>query len=321
MPTTPSSAHKLHIIDSHTGGEPTRLVVSGGPELSGTLAEQVQQLERDHDWMRRMVIGEPRSAEHAVGALLCKSPNPDCEAGVIFFNNKGYLGMCGHGLIGLMVSLGYMGKITPGHYRIDTHVGDVSATLNDKQSVTIFNVHSYRHHHGVSVTIPEFGTFTGDIAWGGNWFFLIHEHRMTVAAANIPELMVAGDKIRQALHEQGFTGANGAYVDHIEFMLRNPRPGIDARSFMLCPGSEYDRSPCGTGVSAVIACEHADGHLQLGQEWNHESIIGSTFSAKLVEKDGKILPCITGTAFVNGEADIIANPKDPFAYGIPCQQA
>ena len=307
----------LNVIDSHTGGEPTRLVVSGGPTLSGPLSAQLAELRRDHDRLRKVVLGEPRGADHMVGALLTRSPDPRCSAGVIFFNNVGYLGMCGHGLMGVMVSLAHQGHLAPGEHFIDTPVGVVTATLNTTNSVTIRNVPSYRHAHEVRVEVPGFGTMSGDVAWGGNWFFLVHNHQQDVNGGNIPRLMQVAVAIRQALADQGVTGADGAFIDHIELMVRRPRPGIDARSFVLCPGTTYDRSPCGTGTSAVLACEHADQRLELGQIWHQESVIGSVFSAHLDLHGTRLIPCLTGTAFVNGECRLIVDPSDPFAWGIP----
>jgi 4-hydroxyproline epimerase len=307
----------LRVVDSHTGGEPTRLVVAGGPSLRGSMGQQLEALKRDHDRVRRMVLGEPRGADHMVGALLCHSHDPRCTAGVVFFNNVGYLGMCGHGLMGLMVSLHYLGRIELGRHLIDTPVGVVEATLTDRNTVTILNVPSRRHAHDVTVDVPGFGRVTGDVAWGGNWFFLVHDHGQDVVAANIPRLTEVAVRIREALQANGITGSDGAYIDHIELMVRKPRTGIDARSFVLCPGSAYDRSPCGTGTSAVLACEHAAGRLKPDQTWLQESVIGSLFSAKLVERLGRLTPCLTGTAYVNGESRLIADPGDPFAWGLP----
>ncbi len=307
----------IRVIDSHTGGEPTRLVVAGGPALRGTLEHQLACLSRDHDDLRRLVLGEPRGAEHMVGALLCASPNMRCAAGVIFFNNVGYLGMCGHGLMGVMVSLAHLGRIGAGTHLIDTPVGVVQATLESRNTITIRNVASRRHAHGIRVHVPGIGTMTGDVGWGGNWFFLVHDHGLQVTAANIPLLTDTAIRIRSALRAQGVTGSDGADIDHIELMMASPRAGIDARSFVLCPGSAYDRSPCGTGTSAVLACEHAAGRLVPGQVWHQESVIGSVFSAYLESSASELVPCLTGTAFVNGDCNLIADPADPFAWGIP----
>ena len=309
--------HVVTVVDSHTGGEPTRLVVEGGPELTGPLSEQLEVLRRDHDRLRRLVLNEPRGAEHMVGALLCKSPDPRCVAGVIFFNNVGYLGMCGHGLMGLMVSLLHMGRIGLGTHLIDTPVGVVQATLDSRNTVTIRNVPSWRHAHNIRVTVDGLGSVTGDIAWGGNWFFLVHDHGLTVTSAHIPQLTDVAIRIRNALSEQGHTGSGGELVDHIELMTAKPRAGIDGRSFVLCPGSAYDRSPCGTGVSAILACEHAAGHLALGQVWHQESVIGSVFAGHLEKSGSDLMPFLTGTAYVNGECRLIADAEDPFAWGIP----
>jgi 4-hydroxyproline epimerase len=306
----------IDVVDSHTGGEPTRLIVAGGPKLSGTLAEQLTVLRRDNDRFRTLVLNEPRGAEHMVGALLTTSPDPRCAAGVIFFNNVGYLGMCGHGLMGLMVSLIHMGRLSLGDHLIDTPVGQVGATLTGKNKVTIRNVPSYRTQHDVRVKVEGLGTVSGDVAWAGNWFFLCHDHGQQVEANNIPKLTAVAINIRQALMNQGITGTGGAEIDHIELMKHHPRPGIDGRSFVLCPGSAYDRSPCGTGTSAVIACEYAAGRVKLNQTWHQESVIGSVFSTHLDKHQDDLIPTVSGEAYVNGECRLIADPNDPFAWGI-----
>jgi 4-hydroxyproline epimerase len=252
-----------------------------------------------------------------VGALLCASSDPRCAAGVIFFNNVGYLGMCGHGLMGVMVSLAHLGRIAPGSHLVDTPVGVVEATLAERNTVTIRNVVSHCHAHGVRVAVAGLGTVTGDIGWGGNWFFLVHDHGLEIVPANIPRLTAAAVAIRDALRAQGVCGSGGAVIDHIELMLAAPRPGIDARSFVLCPGAAYDRSPCGTGTSAVLACEHAAGRLAPGRVWRQESVIGSVFAAHLEPRGDVLVPCLTGTAFVTGDCQLIADPADPFAWGLP----
>ena len=306
----------IEVVDSHTGGEPTRLIVAGGPKLSGTLSQQLSTLRRDHDRFRTLVLNEPRGAEHMVGALLTTSPDPRCAAGVIFFNNVGYLGMCGHGLMGVMVSLAHMGRIAPGEHLIDTPVGQVGATLNNRNNVTVRNVPSYRTKHDIRVQVYGLGTVTGDVAWSGNWFFLCHDHSQQVIPSHIPQLTAIAVRIRQSLIAQGICGDDGAEIDHIELMKHSPRPGINARSFVLCPGSAYDRSPCGTGTSAVIACEYAAGRLKLEETWHQESVIGSVFTAHLEQHNHELIASISGTAFVNGECRIIADPLDPFAWGI-----
>ncbi len=319
---TMSNMKTLNVIDSHTGGEPTRLVVSGGPELGGgTLAQRLDAFRTRYDDWRAGIVTEPRGSDVVVGALLCEPDRKECAAGVIFFNNVGYLGMCGHGTIGLVVSLAHLGRIGPGRHLIDTPVGIVEATLNDDLSVSVRNVPAYRHRKDVTVEVPGFGALTGDIAWGGNWFFLVADHGRSLDASNIPELTHFSAAIRDALIAAGITGANGALIDHIELFGPGSREGIDSRSFVLCPGNAYDRSPCGTGTSAKVACLAADGKLAAGTVWRQESVIGSVFEASYAQggtQDGiaTVIPTITGHAHIMAESRLCFDERDPFAWGI-----
>jgi len=316
----------LHIIDSHTGGEPTRLVIAGGPDLgSGPLAERLEILRARHDDWRASVVTEPRGSDVMVGALLCEPFDTRCAAGVIFFNNVGYLGMCGHGTIGLVASLAYMGRLSPGRHRIETPVGVVEATLNEDRSVSVRNVPAYRYRHGVSVEVPGAGTLVGDVAWGGNWFFLVAEHGRTLEPSRIGELTAFTHEIRKALIAQGVTGTDGALIDHIELFAECDEPGLDSRNFVLCPGDAYDRSPCGTGTSAKLACLAADGKLVAGATWRQQSIIGSVFDARYMPLDSvdglppgarAIEPTITGRAYVMAEGKLLFEEDDPFAAGV-----
>lgn len=309
----------LDIIDSHTGGEPTRLVVSGGPDLGGgTLAQRLDVFRTRFDDWRAGIVTEPRGSDVVVGALLCEPDDPTCAAGVIFFNNVGYLGMCGHGTIGLVVSLAHLGRIGPGRHRIETPVGIVEATLNEYGSVAVRNVPAYRYRESVQVDVPGHGVLTGDIGWGGNWFFLVADHGRALEASRIGELTAFSGAIRDALIAQRITGADGALIDHIELFGPGSRDGVDSRSFVLCPGSAYDRSPCGTGTSAKVACLAADGKLAEGAVWRQESIIGSVFEASYRHAgDGvHVIPTITGHAYVTAEARLCFDERDPFAWGI-----
>jgi len=307
----------IDIIDSHTGGEPTRLVVAGGPELGGgTLTQRLDTFRTHFDDWRRAVVTEPRGSDVMVGALLCTPDDPAAAAGVIFFNNVGYLGMCGHGTIGVVASLAHAGRIAPGRHRIDTPVGSVDATLNADGSVSVRNVPAYRHRRAVSVNVPGHGALTGDVAWGGNWFFLVAEHGRELVPAHIGELTAFTEAIRDALHAQGVTGASGAYIDHIELFADSPRAGVDSRNFVLCPGSAYDRSPCGTGTSAKLACLAADGLLAPGALWRQESIIGSVFEGSYAMDRDQLIPTITGFAHIMGEGRLVIDERDPFAWGI-----
>jgi 4-hydroxyproline epimerase len=310
----------LRIIDSHTGGEPTRVIIAGGPDLGpGTMAEKAEILRRDHDWLRVSVCNEPRGHEAMVGALLCEAHAPDCLGGVIFFNNVSNLGMCIHGTIGVMTTLAHIGRITAGAHRLDTPVGVVTATLHDDGSVEVENVPSRRTAADVAVEVPGWGTITGDVAWGGNWFFLIDRQGPEVRPENIAALTDFTWAVRQALDAAGVVGEDGGCVDHIEsFGPPTDATTSDSRNFVLCPGKAYDRSPCGTGTSAKLACLHADGKLRAGEVWRQAGIVGSVFEGTYsVLTDGSILPRVSGRAWVNGESVYHFNPQDPFRHGIP----
>jgi len=308
---------RVKVIDSHTGGEPTRLVVSGGPELgAGELAKRLERFRQRHDNFRSAVVNEPRGSDVVVGALLCKPVDPACAAGVIFFNNVGYLGMCGHGTIGLVATLAYMNRITPGEHRIETPVGVVSAELHENGKVTVNNVASYRSAADVAVKVPGYGEVRGDVAWGGNWFFLVRKHDMSLTLKNVDELTTFTWAIRTALRDSGITGDQRKEIDHVELFAQSQIPGVDSKNFVLCPGKAYDRSPCGTGTSAKLACLYADGRIKEGQVWKQESIVGSIFEGAVRVKEGKVYPSITGSAFVNAEAELILNPQDPLCMGI-----
>jgi 4-hydroxyproline epimerase len=307
----------IRVIDSHTGGEPTRVVVSGGPELgNGSLAERLERFKNEFDSFRSAIVAEPRGNDAMVGALLCEPIDPSCAAGVIYFNNVGYLGMCGHGTIGLLVTLGYLNRIRPGTHRIETPVGTVAATLEENNQVSVANVTSYRLAANVAVNVPGYGVVTGDIAWGGNWFFLVNSQEHALTLDQLETLTDFTWRIRQALANAGITGANGQEIDHIELFAPSTRPDVDSKNFVLCPGKAYDRSPCGTGTSAKLACLYADGKFQEGQIWRQESIVGSVFEGTVRIANDQIFPTIKGSAFINAEADLLLDERDPFCYGI-----
>lgn len=306
---------QIRVIDSHTGGEPTRLVISGFPDLgTGSMAERQQRLAATHDAWRAATVLEPRGSDVMVGALLCAPADPANAAGVIFFNNAGYLGMCGHGTMGLVATLAYLKRIAPGEHGIETPVGTVRATLHEDGSVSVHNVPAYRLHHAVQLNVPGYGDVQGDVAWGGNWFFLVGEHGQRIAPDNLDALTDYTWAIRQALQHANITGADGAVIDHIELFA--PDPDADSRNFVLCPGKAYDRSPCGTGTSAKLACLAADGKLAPGQVWRQASVIGSLFEASYARDGDQILPTIRGRAHVCADATLLIQPDDPFGWGI-----
>jgi 4-hydroxyproline epimerase len=308
---------RIQVIDSHTGGEPTRIVISGGPDLAtGTMAERRSQLQQHHDWLRCAVVNEPRGSDILVGGLLCTPSASSCTAGIIFFNNVGYLGMCGHGTIGLISTLAHLGRLGPGAHRIDTPVGVVTGSLDESGKAAVRNVPSYRYAKDVGVDVPGYGRISGDVAWGGNWFFLVENHGQTLDHRNAETLTDFTWRIRQSLARQGITGKDGQEIDHVELFAASPRHDADGRNFVLCPGKAYDRSPCGTGTSAKLACLHADGKLRPGDVWRQESIVGSIFEGSIEVVDGAIYPTIRGEAYVTAEASLILDSRDPFEKGI-----
>jgi len=280
------------------------------------MADRLNRFRAQFDDFRSAVVNEPRGSDVIVGAILCDPVDLKSAAGVIFFNNVGYLGMCGHGTIGLVVTLGHLGKIAPGDHWIETPVGTVKSVLHESGEVTVENVPSYRVATKVSVNADGYGIVTGDVAWGGNWFFLVNDHGQRVEFDNVEKLTDCAWKIRQALERDGITGDDGKEIDHIELFAAPESNGADSKNFVLCPGKAYDRSPCGTGTSAKLACLAADGKLKPNETWRQESIVGSVFEGSYRLAGGRILPCITGSAFVTSEATLILDPRDPFRSGI-----
>ncbi len=312
-----SAMKRIRVIDSHTGGEPTRVVIEGGPDLgTGPIQERLLCLRDRHDWFRSAVINEPRGSDALVGALLCEPSQADCAAAVVFFNNVGFLGMCGHGTIGLVSTLSHLGRIGPGQHRLETAVGRVGASLEESGEVTIENVASYRLVKGTRLNLEGYGCLTGDVAWGGNWFFLCQDHGLRLSPDNLDRLLDCTWKIRKELRRQGIRGKDHQEIDHIGLFSPPKRPEADARNFVLCPGGSYDRSPCGTGTSAKVACLVADGRFGEGQTWRQESIVGSLFEATVRVDGGRIFPSIKGSAYVTAEATLLLDPKDPFRTGV-----
>ncbi len=310
---------RMQVIDTHTGGEPTRVIVAGGPELGeGTLAQRRTRMQAEFDGYRRALTHEPRGSEVMVGALLCEPTDPTCCAGVIFFNNVGYLGMCGHGTIGVVVALAHRGRITPGVHRLQTPVGIISFEYLGGERVQLENVPSYRLAADVPVEVPGEGTFHGDIAWGGNWFYLVRAHGEQIEPGRVERLTDLTWAIREQLTRQGIVGADGAEIDHIELFGPALHPENHSRNFVLCPGKAYDRSPCGTGTSAKLACLAADGRWPPDTVWRQESIVGSLFEGSYrFDVDGQVIPRIVGSAYVNAETTVLLDPRDPFCWGFP----
>lgn len=307
----------LHIIDTHTGGEPTRVLVDGVPDLGDCDMASRRRVFRDrHDKLRSAIVNEPRGSDVMVGAVLCPPSDASCVAGVIFFNNVGVLQMCGHGTMGVAAALAHLRRISTGSHQLETPVGKVGFEYHGGGRVTLENVPSWRYRNNVTAPVKGYGHIRGDIAWGGNWFFLVSEHDQELHRSRVHELTKFTTAIRHALFHEGITGEDEEEIDHIEIFGPPQDAKNDSRNFVLCPGLEYDRSPCGTGTSAKLACLHADEVLQPGEIWRQESIIGSVFEGSYELRDGHCIPHVTGTAYVNAESTLVFDENDPYRFGI-----
>ena len=318
---TQQRLQSISVMDSHTAGEPTRCVLAGLPDLGpGTLAERLDRLRRDHDGLRGAILCEPRGSDVLVGAYILEPDEPDCAAAVVFFNNAGYLGMCGHGTIGVAVTLAHLGRIGldahDGAHRLQTPVGVVQVRLSDAHTATVENVPAYRYRTGVWVHLPGGGAVTGDVAWGGNWFFLVQDHELHLTLQNVDQLTEFAWEIRMALAAQAITGAEDAEIDHIELFGAPEDAANHSRNFVLCPGKAYDRSPCGTGTSAKLACLIADGRIAPGEVWRQEGILGTVFEGRARVENGVVHPAITGSAYVTAQTTLLFDAEDPFRNGI-----
>lgn len=314
----PTELQRIRVIDTHTGGEPTRVVIAGGPDLGlGTMHARRAVFASQFDDWRQAIVCEPRGSDVMVGALLTPPERSDSLAGVVFFNNVGFLGMCGHGTMGVAVALAYQGRVTQGKYALDTPAGQVWFELLPDGRVQIENVPSYRVRESIVITLADGSQVVGDIAWGGNWFFLSEFDHKPIEQSSLTELMEHAVQIRNALRSQGVTGEEGAEIDHIELMgPALPGDSADSRNFVLCPGGVFDRSPCGTGTSAKLACLAAAGKLSPGQVWRQASVIGSVFEASYEWFEARVKVRLIGSAYVNAEAELIIDPQDPFCMGI-----
>ncbi|MEZ5498049.1 MAG: proline racemase family protein [Steroidobacteraceae bacterium] len=315
MIDTVARARRVRVVDSHTGGEPTRVVLAGGPQLRGSLAERRTALQTHHGNFIRGVITEPRGSDVLVGALLCDAA--DCATGVIYFDNAGTIGMCGHGTIGVVATLEWLGRIEPGKHRVATPVGVVAVELHGEGDVSVHNVPAFRYRKDVTLDVPGIGAVVGDVAWGGNWFFIIDDPQAGIGLECADYWLDRTRRVRRALDASGLTGEGGAHIDHVQIAGPARGDGNDSRNFVLCPGGAYDRSPCGTGTSARMACLHADGRLRVGQPWRQESITGSVFAGSVETRDGQLLPTIRGRAWITADATLVFDPGDPLRDGMP----
>lgn len=310
-------ARRISIIDSHTEGEPTRVVIAGQPELGpGSASQRAERFAREHEGFRSALLAEPRGFPAMVGALLLPPASPRAVAQVVFFNNVGTLPMCVHGMLGVGRTLAHMGRIEAGRHRVETPAGDVWITLDAGGRVEVDNVPSRQVQGGVQLQTAEHGVVTGDVAWGGNWFFLVEAHDQRVAASRIPQLTAFALDVRRSLEREGIAGDDARPIDHVEVFGPPERADADAKCFVLCPGGEYDRSPCGTGTSAKLACLHAEGRLAEGQRWRQESVIGSLFEGRVRVTDQGLVPTIAGGVWITGETTLVLEDDDPYAEGI-----
>lgn len=308
----------MHVIDSHTGGEPTRVILDGAPNLGGgSLAEQAERLASEYQDFYQSILFEPRGQPAMVGALLVPPTDPECVTGVIYFDADAVLGMCGHGTIGLAVTLAKLGRIDKGQHKIETPVGVIEVELIDKHTVRVTNVESRRVLESVRVDVPSYGSVIGDVAYGGNWFFIVEPSPLPLNTQNIRQLTDLGIAIREATNAQNVGGEQGQLIDHVVFQDQSPKPGVHSRNFVLCPDDNYDRSPCGTGSSARLACLAAQNRLLPGEEITQESVIGSPYRLSYQPgKQGGIVPSIIGQAYIMAESRLLFDAEDPYRLGI-----
>jgi 4-hydroxyproline epimerase len=309
---------RVRVVDSHTAGEPTRVVVDGGPDLgTGPMDVRRDRFRSEHDAFRRALVTEPRGSETTVGALLLPPADPAHTTGLIFFDNAGYLGMCGHGTIGVVTTLAYLGRLDGRPVSLETPVGTVEAERNLDGRVSFRNVPSYRTRAGIELDVPGYGPVVGDVAWGGNWFFLTDHAPVELSVRRVQELTEYTKTVRAALARAGITGEDGAPIEHVEVSGPAERSENDGRNFVLCPGGAYDRSPCGTGTSAKIAALVADGRLAPGTIWRQEGILGTVFEAVAEPAARGVVPRITGAAYLTADSELLLDERDPLCYGVP----
>jgi 4-hydroxyproline epimerase len=318
MAATLRVVHRIRYVDSHTEGEPTRVIVGGAPALQGaTVAQKARSLAGRFQGIWSALVNEPRGSDIVVGAVLVPPDHPHSLAGVIFLNNTGVLGMCGHGTIGVVRTLAHMARLEPGELQLDTPVGTVTAVLTAHASgvapaVHVHNVRSFVERTDLALTLPDGRTVHGDVAWGGNGFFLCSDHGVPVDMEHLDQLRHVSLQIRHALNQAGVTSVAGHPLDHVELLAPARHSGNHSRNYVLCPGGAYDRSPCGTGTSAKLACLAAKGELDPGEHWHQESVTGSVFHAWYQPApEGGVLPVIQGRAWITAEGELLLEPSDP----------
>ncbi|MGI9177053.1 MAG: proline racemase family protein, partial [Pirellulales bacterium] len=307
--------------DSHTIGEPTRVVVDETFAAALALGDGSVRRRRDlfrerYDHVRRALVGDPRGAVAMVGVVLVPPHDPACRLGAFYFNRVGYLDMCGHATIGLAVTLGSLGRIEPGSFRLETPAGSVGVTWHGGIDASFECVPPRRIHRGLAVDCGSGQTVTGDVATSGLWFYLCRDHGIAVTPAEIPRLTDLAWTIRRGLEARGITGDGGEIIDHIVLLGPPSTSGNDGKAFVLCPDGAFDRSPCGTGTSALVGCLHEDGLLAEGRTWRQESVLGGIYEAR-VRREGEILvPTVRGQAWITAESELRFAIDDPYRTGL-----
>ncbi|MCB1424971.1 MAG: 4-hydroxyproline epimerase [Zhengella sp.] len=326
--------HSFFCIDGHTCGNPVRLVAGGGPLLTGaTMMERRADFLANHDWIRTGLMFEPRGHDMMSGAILYPPTRPDCDVGVLYIETSGCLPMCGHGTIGtvtMAVEHGLVRPKTPGVLMLDTPAGPVKAeyTMDGEsvREVRLTNVPAYLHATGWEVECPVLGPLTVDVAYGGNFYAIVEPQAnyRDMADHSAADLIAWSPVIRQQLNERyRLAHPEKPEIDRVTHVLWTGKPtvpGAHARNAVFYGDKAIDRSPCGTGTSARMAQLAARGALKAGDEFVHESIIGSLFrgrveaEATLGERNA-IVPSIAGWAVMTGLNTIFIDDRDPFSTG------
>ncbi|MDO4987691.1 MAG: proline racemase family protein [Synergistes sp.] len=323
-------------IETHTEGEPTRTILSDFPKIPGhTMEEKMLYMMRHHDHLRKGICFEPRGNDVMSGTIVTEPCDPRADFGVLYYEVGGWMPMCGHDTIGVSTALiesGLLKAVEPYTYAtLDTPSGLVKVKIEVKdgvaKSVTFKNAPAFVMNRGVTVKVPDYGDITLDIAYGGNVFAVLPAAAMglTLEMKNSKEIVAKGSYLRRFINEQ--IKIKHPYlktinkVTHIQFYQGGDRElGADIKNAVVIPPAAIDRSPCGTGTSARLALLHAEGKLAVGEEFVHESLIGSLFFCKIIEETEvcgipAVVPEIRGRAWVIGKSTILFDPEDPFIEG------
>jgi len=326
--------HTFTCIDGHTCGNPVRLVAGGGPLLRGsTMMERRAHFLAEYDWIRTGLMFEPRGHDVMSGSILYPPTREDCDVAILFIETSGCLPMCGHGTIGtvtMAIENGLVKPKTPGVLRLDTPAGLVTAEYRQEgdyvEEVRITNVPSFLYAEGLTVECPDLGEISVDVAYGGNFYAIVEPQAnyRDMADYSAGQLIAWSPVVRQRLNEKySFEHPVNPAINRLSHMLWTgapTHPDADARNAVFYGDKAIDRSPCGTGTSARMAQLHAKGRLKAGEDFVHESIIGSLFKGRVerevsVANKPAIIPSIGGWARQTGFNTIFIDDRDPFAHG------